>query len=135
MLALLGLATLGPAGLLLGLAGRFVQELLGSSTIARLQARLQNQLANICNSVEQQWQSTIKQLLTEHGQRLQEVRERTFARMHVPPERVREAMQLLSDLKAYPLPPALVPPLTELLFVPWVHAESSKQATVKEVIV
>ena len=126
-LALLGLATLGPAGLLLGLAAGFVQDLLGSPAVARLQARLRDQLANICSNVQQQWNTAIEGLSREHGQHLQEVRDRTFAQVHVPPARLREALRFLGDVKADPPRPAPLPALTELLFVPWVHAESSQR--------
>lgn len=127
ILSVLGASVLGPVGLVLGpvLFGP-VQEFVTSYMSTKLEEQVRKQVRNMCREIQKQWSEAFAQLRRAHENRLRDIRERSFAQVHVSPSRlpaVRKTLQSLDSVTRLP-----EPTLRDVLLLPWTQQWRKQRA-------
>lgn len=128
--SLLAASALGPLGLLVGplVSSTLFGDYLTSLRVNQVEQNLRKQLSVVSQAAREQWQRAIQDLARESEQRLAEVRERSFAQIHVPVSKVpavRKALDILEIVASRTLPQ---PDARQLTLIPWIREHCARQA-------
>ena len=128
--SLLAASALGPLGLLVGplVSSTLFGDYLTSLRVNQVEQNLRKQLSVVSQAAREQWQRAIQELARESEQRLTEVRERSFAQIHVPVSKVpavRKALDTLEIVASRTLPQ---PDARQLTLIPWIREHCARQA-------
>lgn len=136
VISVLGASILGPVGLVLGpLLSGTVQDYFASRHERKLQERLEHQLEVIVTSAREAFQEAIGELSRDYEGRLRDVREHSFAQVHVPTSKVSAVLDNMSELRGVAEQTTPAPVMKDLLLVPWLRQQQSRRRTDnKEVI-